>query len=78
MVFSLKKYKLQAVLLLHGMPMVTVMMKTTMKPASLMAGTAVDPMSIQIGVKFVNALVREDQVEEMGYSNRNPFFDNQK
>ena len=48
------------------MQMVTVMMKTTMKPATLMAGTAVDPMSIQITAQFVNALVKEDQVEEMG------------
>ena len=31
-----------------GKAMVPVMMKTTMKPASLMVGTAVGPMSIQL------------------------------
>ena len=53
-------------MILIGMQMAFVMMKTTMKPASLMVGTAVDPMSIQIGAQNVNALVKEDQVEEMG------------
>ena len=47
------------------MEMSTVMMKTTMKPASLMAGTAVDQMSIQIIALNVFALVKKDQVEEM-------------
>ena len=47
------------------MEMGTAMMKTTMKPASLMVGTAVDPMSIQIIALNVFALVKKDQLEEM-------------
>ena len=51
---------------LIGKEMVTVMMKTTMKPASLMVGTAVDPVSMHNTAQNVSALVKEDQVEEMG------------
>ena len=46
-----------------GMQMVTVMIKTTMKHASSMVETAVDPMSIQITAQYVNAL-NEEQIEE--------------
>ena len=52
--------------ILYGMVMVTAMMKTTKKPASLTAGTAVDLMLIQIGAQNVYASVKKDQVEEMG------------
>ena len=52
-------------LYLFTMAILSVMTKTTMKPASLMVGTAVDPMSIHNTAQFVNALVKEDQVEEM-------------
>ena len=45
------------------MQMGTAMIKTTMKPASLMVGTAVDPMSIQITAQYVNAL-NEEQIEQ--------------
>ena len=45
------------------MQMVTVMMKTTMKPASLMVGTAVDLMLIQLIALNVNAL-NEEVVEQ--------------
>ena len=45
---------------LAGMKMVTVMMKTTMKHASLMVGTAVDPMSIHIGAQNVYASMTEE------------------
>ena len=50
---------------LAGLEMVPVMMQTTMKHASLMVETAVDPMLIQITAHNVIALVKEDQVEEM-------------
>ena len=40
--------------------MVTVMMKTTMKPASLMEEIAVDLMLIQIIAQYVNALKEEE------------------
>ena len=40
--------QLQAVLILLCMEMDTVMTKTTIEPASLMGGTAVDPMLIQM------------------------------
>ena len=41
------------------MQMATVMMSTTMKPASLMEEIAVDLMLIQIGAQYVNALEEE-------------------
>ena len=49
------------------MQMVCVMMKTTMKPASLMEEIAVDLMSIQNGAMYVNALKEEEEgvVEEL-------------
>ena len=45
------------------MEMGTVMMKTTMKHAFLMVGTAVDPTSRQITAQYVNAL-NEEEIEE--------------
>ena len=50
----------QAVLLLSGMLMVTVMIKITMKPASLMVETAVGLTPIQNFANNVNAM--KDQV----------------
>ena len=44
--------------------MATVMMSTTMKPASLMEEIAVDLMLIQIGAQYVNALKEEEGVVE--------------
>ena len=46
---------------LTGMGMVTVMMSTTMKPATLMEEIAVDLMSIQKLAHYVNALKREEE-----------------
>ncbi len=43
----------------------SVMMKPTIKNATMMVGIAVDPMSIQFTAQNVYALVMEDQVEEM-------------
>ena len=61
-------HQLQAVLNLVGMQMGTVMMKTIMMPASSMAGTAVDPILIQIIAQFVNAL-NEEQMRQNTFFN---------
>ena len=44
--------------------MVTVMIQTTVKIATMIMGTVVDPMLIQHIALNVNALVKEDQREE--------------
>ena len=58
-------YLSKVVSFLFIMEMATVMMKTTMKPASLMEEIAVDLMLIQIGAQYVNALKEEGVVEEL-------------
>ena len=45
--------------ILIGVLMATVMMSTTMKPASLMEEIAVDLMSIQLIAQYANALNQE-------------------
>jgi hypothetical protein len=50
---------------LIGMVMAFVMMKTTMKHASLMVVIAVDPMLILYTAQNVNALVTRNQMEAL-------------
>ena len=47
----------------NGLVMVTVMMKTTIKIATTMVRTAVDPMSTLNTVQNVYASMKEDQVK---------------
>ena len=55
-------YLSKVVSFLFIMEMATVMMKTTMKPASLMEEIAVDLMSIQHFAQNVNALKKDEEM----------------